>query len=50
MKPSEKEIRDQLDIALDSNKFKGMSYEDGVVYALEWVLGIRQSKPMDDDD
>ena len=44
---SEIEIRNQIDLANDP-KFFGMSYEDGVKAALEWVLGDCEEKPMDE--
>lgn len=46
---TEEEIYDQIDEALDNNgKFWGMSYEDGVVQALRWVLEEDEVKPMGD--
>ena len=34
---TEEEIQQQIDDSYESNNF-GMSYEEGVRYALEWVL------------
>jgi len=52
MKPTETETHEQIDIAHcerdNGSKFPGMSYEDGVIAALEWVLGIVSTKPMDE--
>ena len=46
------EIHEQIDIATEKQErgegFSGMSYEDGVKAALEWVMGITDDKPMDD--
>ena len=49
MDKSKDEIYDQIYEAKDNNgKFKGMSYEDGVIAALEWVLGEEEETPMED--
>jgi len=49
---NEKMIRDEVDKASDARndggKFNGMSYEDGVIAALEWVLGEANETPMED--
>jgi len=46
------EIEDQIELAVEGiehgSKFRGMSYEDGVKYALEWVTGQSDDKPMED--
>lgn len=45
-------VRQEIDKASDAindgGKFNGMSYEDGVVAALEWMLGDTDDKPMYD--
>lgn len=40
----------QADDVLDSgeSKFFGMTYEEGVKAALEWVLGYTNDRPMED--
>lgn len=39
MKPTEDEIYKVIDQAIENNgKYLGMTYEDGVQAALEWVL------------
>lgn len=52
MNRSEEEINDQLCAAVEAmdqgSKYPGMSYEEGVKYALEWVLGYSDEKPMED--
>ena len=40
------EISEQIDATEDSNNF-GMSYEDGVKYALEWVIEQTDEKPIE---
>jgi hypothetical protein len=48
---TEDEIKEQIDVAEDESmngtKFPGMSYEDGIIEALNWVLEIYEDKPMD---
>ena len=44
---NEREIREQLDLAEDSDLF-GQSYEDGVKAALEWILGDSEESPFED--
>ena len=48
-----KEIDDQLNKALEGidggSKWPGMSYEQGVEAALNWVQGHYENAPMDDD-
>ena len=49
---SEKEIEDQIDEASlteDNTRYPGMNYEEGVKYALEWVMRDDVDKPMEDD-
>lgn len=44
--------QDQVDMALetqDSSLWPGMTYEQGVINALEWVLGQREQPPMVDE-
>lgn len=53
MEPSKIEIEEQVDIALvyvnkGESKFPGMTYEDGIRNALEWVLGYSDVAPMED--
>ncbi len=49
MAKTEEEIQDQIDKALgDPDKFPGMNYAEGVRAALEWILGINESAPMED--
>lgn len=49
---TETEINEQLDKAQEGvengSKYSGMSYEEGVKYALEWVTGQSDDKPMED--
>jgi len=52
MKPKE-EIIEELAFAEDAidgeeNKFFGMTYEQGVKAALEWVLDYTDERPMED--
>ena len=46
MERSEAEIQEQIDRSYESD-MHGMSYEEGVRYALEWVLG-NDAKPIED--
>lgn len=49
MKRSEEEIREQIDLAVKNDgTFHGMTFEEGVRYALEWVLGECEEAPMED--
>lgn len=52
MKPKDSEIYNQIDAAKDAiengGKYFGMTYEDGVKAALEWIL-TGQDKPMEDE-
>lgn len=49
---TDKEIDEQLDLANEGinngSKFHGMSYEEGVKNAIEWMRGDVNEKPMDD--
>jgi hypothetical protein len=49
---NDKEIYAEIDKANNNIEngegFYGMSYEDGVKAALEWISGITDVKPMDD--
>ncbi|HLO91535.1 MAG TPA: hypothetical protein VK172_10265 [Lentimicrobium sp.] len=53
IKRTEKEIDEQISRAMigvnNGTKYAGMSYEDGVRYALEWVVGDSDEKPMEDE-
>lgn len=45
----EKKIREQIDKASDNiGLFFGLSYEEGIKAALEWVLEDTDIKPMDE--
>lgn len=49
-----REINDQVNRAQDqidegTSTVPGMSYEEGVVYALQWVTGDSDDLPMEDD-
>ena len=52
MKPTEAEMHEQIDAANDAieqgGKFLGMTYEDGVKTALEWVMEETTTKPMEE--
>ncbi len=52
MKPTETEMHEQIDAANEAieqgSKFRGMTYEDGVKAALEWVTGETTTKPMEE--
>lgn len=52
LKRTNKEINEQLDRATEGinegTKFHGMSYEDGVRAAIDWMLGNVEEKPMED--
>jgi len=48
-----KEVGDVLDEASDlrnegETKYAGLSYEDGVVSAIEWLRGFTDSNPMEE--
>lgn len=50
--PTDNEIQEELDKAVEHTsrgqaQWPGMSYEQGVQNALEWVLGDIDDKPMD---
>lgn len=49
MKPTDKEIKQQADhahdVEMEGTGFSGLSYEEGVYAALEWVLGETEEKP-----
>jgi len=52
MGKTENEINEQLDMAFEKrdngNGFYGMTYEEGVIAALDWVRGNIDEKPMDE--
>lgn len=49
MKPTDEEIYEQMDEAsTNRGNYFGMSYEDGVIAALEWAVGDTDVKPMDE--
>jgi hypothetical protein len=48
------EVQDQIDEAADSmaeggSRWPGMSYEEGVLAALRWLVGESFQKPMEDE-
>lgn len=46
----EDEIDEQINAAVESsNRWPGMTYEDGVDAALRWVTGMSDSRPMEDE-
>lgn len=54
MNLEEKQIEEQLDIATDlinngESKYPSMTYEDGVKYALEWIL-FASEPPIPNDE
>ena len=53
LKRSGEQILEQLDAAnetLESSKFFGMSYEEGVKDAIEWMIGHNDHPPMENYD
>lgn len=45
---SQKEIEEQIDEAVNSTEnLSGMTYQQGVEYALAWVIGEIPEAPMD---
>ena len=53
MKPIDKDIEKIIDECRDlidkgKSKFRGMTYEEGVKAALEWVTGMDVPDPMED--
>lgn len=50
-RPELYEIENQILAALDNpDSYSGMTYQEGVVAALEWVIGQSSTPPMDDED
>jgi len=54
VKRSDEEIDEQLNIAMEQfdkggSKFPGMTYEQGVAEALQWVLGDSDDQPIPDE-
>lgn len=52
MERTEKEIRELIAAALEyvhkgGSKYPGMSYEEGVVAALDWITGETDDYPME---
>lgn len=46
---SQKEIDEQIDLASDGefdSKYSGMTYEQGVLAAIDWILGKEDEPPM----
>lgn len=53
LKRTSSEVDDVLNWAADAEDegvkhFPGMSYEEGVSYALRWVFGLSDDNPMED--
>lgn len=50
--PSQTEIDEQIEKAREHKKdpYLGMTYEQGVMDALEWVSGYVDDPPMEDED
>ena len=51
---TQEEIDEQLNLAMEQSeqgksKFPGMSYEEGVSEALQWVTGRQEQRPMVDE-
>lgn len=47
MKPTKKQIRKQMKLARKhEGVFSGDTYENGVLFAIEWMLGKSRIKPM----
>jgi hypothetical protein len=50
---TKREIEDQIAETFDQmengTRWPGMSYEEGVRNALDWVIGNTDTKPMDDE-
>jgi len=54
-KPTQKEIGDLLNDAEDQieeggSKFPGMSYEEGLMEGIMWVLGMIEDNPYSEDN
>jgi hypothetical protein len=50
MERSMLEIEKQIGLAIDEpNKYPGMTYSEGVLAALNWIIGITDNKPMEED-
>jgi hypothetical protein len=45
MLKTDEELQEMLDKALDMDNFAGMTYQDGIISALEWVMGINDDDP-----
>jgi len=49
MSPTQQQIDEMADLARDTNgTCFGMSYEDGVMAALDWVSGYTDEKPIEE--
>ena len=46
---SEDEIYEQIEKAMEVSSSSGSAYIDGVLAALDWVMGRVEDAPMDDD-
>jgi hypothetical protein len=45
----DEQIREASDSIDDGSNFPGMTYEEGVIAALDWVLGNREESPMSEN-
>jgi hypothetical protein len=50
---TEDEIFAELDRAIESqtkerNRYSGMTYQEGIIHALDWILGRIESPPLED--
>lgn len=54
VKPTQQQIDKQLNLADKGfergTSFPGMSYEEGVKNAIEWIMGYTQDAPLDEDE
>lgn len=53
-KPTEDQVDEQLNRAYESKdeggtRCRGMTYEDGVIAAIEWIRGNQDDAPMEDE-
>lgn len=50
-RPTNAEINEQIALSIETDgKLFGMTYEQGVREALEWVLGLTEEKPIPEDE
>jgi hypothetical protein len=50
LEPTREEIEDQIDLAGSMIERLGISYTDGVVAALRWVMGYEEAPPPFDSE